>query len=514
MEHQILLLLTLAFACNAPDLDEDGFDDLVDCDDSDASINPDADELCDGIDNDCDDSVDEEASDALSFFADADADGFGDAADQVDACEAPSGYTADNTDCDDSSDQAFPGGSEICDGLDNDCEGTIDEGASDATAFYADVDADTFGDSAIEVMACALPAGHAPRPGDCDDTNALINPEMDEICNGLDDNCDSVTDTDAVDKANLFEDADADGFGNPDVPLLECIGTPNTSENDQDCDDNNAALTDNCWGDFDGTTATEWTTLASPTQNLYSLQSAHLANAEPMLYNFYDSVGEAYDIGTDTWTSLTAESPVDGSRVWFQMAPVDDLFYGYRNGTLWSYEPATDTWATVVSELPTDTYTMTAVDEDGVVYGLSDTGVLMAYDTVTGVAVQTTTGLGYLYETRLSYDKSSRTLLIGGYSEANLYAVNVDTFAETTLTSIPESSLNDIFCTDGSGHLYAAGGSSGTSMWQYTVGTDTWAEIPELPASHGNNGSCVVSATGKLYVGSGSYRGFYSLDLY
>ena len=508
------LLLTLAFACTVPDLDGDGYDELIDCDDSESEIHPDAEEVCDGVDNDCDDTVDEDSSDALTFFADADADGYGDPGASATACEAPSGYVSDDSDCDDTSDQAYPGGAEVCDGLDNDCDGTTDQGASDATAFYADADSDTFGDPEAEVMACEMPLGHAARPGDCDDTQALVNPDMDEICNGLDDDCDTVIDTDAVDKVTLFEDADGDGFGNPESPLLECPGASGTSENDQDCADDNPALTDNCWGDFDGTTASAWTTLSGPTQALYSLQSAHSAGAEPTLYNFYDSVGEAYDIASDTWTSLTAESSVTGTRVWFQMAPLHDLFYGYRDGTLWSYEPATDTWSAIVTELPNDTYTMTAVDEDGVIYGLSDTGVLMAWDSTTELMLQTTTTLGFKFETRLAYDRSSRSLLIGSYDSPELYSVNVDTFAETTLTSISESQLNDIFCTDGSGHLYAAGGTSGTTMWQFTVSTNSWAPIPDLPAEHGNNGSCLVSGTGKLYVGSGSNRGFYSLDLY
>jgi hypothetical protein len=64
------------------------------------------------------------------------------------------------------------------------------------------------------------------------------------------------------------------------------------------------------------------------------------------------------------------------------------------------------------------------------------------------------------------------------------------------------------------GHLYAAGGSSGTTMGQYTEGIDAWVQVPDLPADHSNNPSCLASATGKLYKGSGSMKGFYSLDLY
>ncbi|MCK6516242.1 hypothetical protein L6R46_14445, partial [Myxococcota bacterium] len=77
-----------------------------------------------------------------------------------------------------------------------------------------------------------------------------------------------------------------------------------------------------------------------------------------------------------------------------------------------------------------------------------------------------------------------------------------------------ESQLNDIFCSDRSGHIYAAGATSGTTMYQYTVSTGAWKAIASLPSDHGNNGSCTVSADGWLYVGTGSNLTFYRLQLY
>mgnify|MGYP001582428471 CR=1 FL=1 len=82
------------------------------------------------------------------------------------------------------------------------------------------------------------------------------------------------------------------------------------------------------------------------------------------------------------------------------------------------------------------------------------------------------------------------------------------------MTPIPESQLNDIFCSDRSGHIYAAGGSSGTSMYQYDIATDVWAAIPALPSDHGNNGSCTVSYEGWLYVGTGSNYKLHRIELY
>ncbi len=116
--------------CDGEDLvdaDEDGFVAAEDCDDDNAMVYPGAEEVCDGVDNDCDGGVDNEATDMLSWYADFDSDTYGDPAFTVMACEAPPHYVLDNTDCDDSSSSMNPGEEEIVDGLDNNCDGMIDE---------------------------------------------------------------------------------------------------------------------------------------------------------------------------------------------------------------------------------------------------------------------------------------------------------------------------------------------------------------------------------------------------
>jgi len=99
--------------------------DDTDCDDSNANINPGVMEICDGIDNNCNGQIDEDL--LIDYFADADGDGYGDPGNSVAACNPPSGFITDNTDCNDADDAVYPGAAEVCDGLDNDCNGLIDE---------------------------------------------------------------------------------------------------------------------------------------------------------------------------------------------------------------------------------------------------------------------------------------------------------------------------------------------------------------------------------------------------
>ena len=168
----------------------------LDCDDGDSSLNPDAVEMCDGIDNDCNGLVDD--IQVFTYYLDSDGDNYGDALTSLDTCltEPPTGYVSNNLDCDDGDPSLNPDAVEICDGIDNNCDGAVDEGLVLFT-YYADADGDNFGDAAAPLDTCLdqLPAGYAGNDLDCDDGNPLVNPDAQEIPDdGIDNDCNGLVD--------------------------------------------------------------------------------------------------------------------------------------------------------------------------------------------------------------------------------------------------------------------------------------------------------------------------------
>lgn len=143
---------------------------------------------------------------ALTWYADVDGDGYGDAASRQDACEAASGWVANATDCDDTLASVYPAAPEYCNGLDDDCDGSTDEEALDASTWYPDADADGFGDGAAPVVACEAGPAEIADATDCDDTDADVYPGGTEIeGTGADEDCDG-----RVDEIRVCADASGD----------------------------------------------------------------------------------------------------------------------------------------------------------------------------------------------------------------------------------------------------------------------------------------------------------------
>jgi hypothetical protein len=217
-------------ACEQP---EGMVTDSSDCDDADDRVHPGAIERCNDADDDCDGSVDEDVSNQ-TWYADTDGDGYGDPNTAQDACDKPAGaWVLDDSDCDDTNGDIHPTADEVCNDIDDDCNGLVDDGLPVET-WYPDADGDTYGDPTGAVETCEEPAGDWVSDNtDCDDTDSAIHPLADEICDGVDNDCDTSIDEDAIDATYSYEDADGDSFGDPATYDLRCDGV----SNGRDCDD-------------------------------------------------------------------------------------------------------------------------------------------------------------------------------------------------------------------------------------------------------------------------------------
>jgi hypothetical protein len=237
-------------SADAIDADGDGWDENVDCDDSNAALNlddadgdgvstcngdcddgaelilPGATELCDGIDNDCDGAVPDDETD--------------DDGDGTSECEG---------DCNDGNASSYDGAPELCEGQDNDCDGGVDDDLAHDT-YYPDEDGDGHGDAeATSETTCLPQEGWLADSSDCDDGDAAIHPDAAEACNGLDDDCDGLAGPGEVDddgdgqwvcEGDCDDGDDAMGDGFPEV----CDGL------DNDCDGTEDEGTGIC-GDID-----------------------------------------------------------------------------------------------------------------------------------------------------------------------------------------------------------------------------------------------------------------------
>ncbi|MEI8194102.1 MAG: MopE-related protein [Flavobacteriia bacterium] len=140
---------------------------------------------------DCDDN-DSTANAFTTYYQDADMDGFGNVGAPLSNCGLPAGYVTDSTDCDDSDSTSYPGATEVCDGVDNNCDNSIDEGLNQ-TLYYEDADLDGFGSTASILTCEVLGAGFSLDSTDCDDSDSTIHPGANEILNNaIDENCDGV----------------------------------------------------------------------------------------------------------------------------------------------------------------------------------------------------------------------------------------------------------------------------------------------------------------------------------
>ena len=214
--------------------DQDGYASGRDCDDNNGFVFPGQTEVCDGIDNDCDGFVDEGVS--IQAFWDRDGDGFGDDAFVRRVCTLPEDGALVGGDCNDLDAETNPDAEEVCDGRDNDCDQNVDEDVQ--RSFFEDMDGDGHGVSNSEVFACEPGFGASEYDDDCDDTDPRRAPSLIEACDEIDNDCDGTIDEE-LPVLRQWVDADGDGAGDPNRPVLSCGPVTGIADNPNDCDDSN-----------------------------------------------------------------------------------------------------------------------------------------------------------------------------------------------------------------------------------------------------------------------------------
>lgn len=208
-----------------------------DCNDNDPTVYPGAPEICDGKDNNCDGQVDENIT-QTSYYLDIDGDGYGNSNDVVQSCSPIAGRVTKSGDCNDNDPTVYPGAPEVCDGKDNDCNGTIDDNKAN---YYLDADEDGYGKTSDVIASCTPIAGRVTRSGDCDDNDKTIYPGAPEICDGKDNNCNGQIDEN-ITKVNYYLDADGDGYGKTSDVIASCTPLAGRVTKAGDCNDNDKTI--------------------------------------------------------------------------------------------------------------------------------------------------------------------------------------------------------------------------------------------------------------------------------
>ncbi len=215
--------------------------DNTDCDDLNHNIHPGAQEQCDAIDDNCNGDI-YDGLVWIRYYRDSDGDGYGNLNDFTLRCSPPEGYVTDSTDCADYNENRHPGAQEICDNIDDNCNGLLYDGLT-ITTYYWDNDNDGFGTPGTTLLTCGEPLpGFVSDSTDCNDDSPFVNPGAIELCTPQDENCNG-DGYDGVIFTTHYNDGDGDGYGGQNS-ITDCGGSapPHYVSDSSDCNDGNPLI--------------------------------------------------------------------------------------------------------------------------------------------------------------------------------------------------------------------------------------------------------------------------------
>lgn len=265
---------------------------------------------------------------------------------------------------------------------------------------------------------------------------------------------------------------------------------------------------------FEGGTGTVW----EPRGVTFSPSSGTFADYWPKgaraFYGLTDNAGDdmfRYDSVNDDWGFLGAfgSPPTRGTSP--TMALVEHGLYLVRSGAVYRVGDGTNNdagpWVTRLTNLPVTTSGITTHDDNDIVLALTEGALpkVIRYDPANNTFTTVATSLpGASSAPRLGWDSVTSRLFVAPTVGPELYEVDTMTGATTARMSCPEAFASRTFCSDRSGHIYAAGdAASPRTFWQYDVLNNTWKKTPDLAFDKGLTGSCIVSQDGWLYVSNG-----------
>jgi len=212
-----------------------------------------------------------------------------------------------------------------------------------------------------------------------------------------------------------------------------------------------------------------------------------------------------------SFTSSGGSGTFGGSYTTLSSPPTNFQSYGsmaYFGGSIWvitsgkviKYDIATNTWSTPVTGLTTHNDSQTTVDDKGNLWSWQDSTHLLQYNIGTGTTTShlLNTAIG-ISEPRITFDSCTGLLYLADYNHTGFFSWDPSTGTLTTLSSLPSSlRIQDGFCGDRSGHIFAA--TDGSNVYQYTIATGTWTALPAGGLIGNSNSACGIGSDGFLYA--------------